>query len=141
MSYILVTDDVQEAIDVETGLPAGDYLITVTTEEPLSQSDLDLLQGMLEGKGIMLLAPVSQIGNVLSFKYARPEESIGFVWAALIPLIVPILTIGAVTFGIIKLEDITKSLMPIILVAGGLAIVIGAVFKEEVGGAITKRYG
>jgi hypothetical protein len=44
-------------------------------------------------------------------------------WALLIPIIVPILTIGLITFGIFRIETITKNLLPILLVVGGVVIV------------------
>jgi hypothetical protein len=45
-------------------------------------------------------------------------------WAALIPLIVPILIIGLIAFSIVKIESIAAALVKIIAVAGGIAITI-----------------
>ncbi len=51
-------------------------------------------------------------------------------WPLILPLIVPILTIGLITFSILKLESITRALVPIILISLGGLIVLAAVLSK-----------
>ncbi len=51
-------------------------------------------------------------------------------WPLIIPLIIPILTIGLITFGIFKLESITKAIMPIALLTIGGVIVVAALLRK-----------
>lgn len=48
-------------------------------------------------------------------------------WALLIPIIPAIMIVGLVAFGITRIEVITKALMPLLLVAGGVAVAVVAV--------------
>lgn len=50
--------------------------------------------------------------------------------AALIPLLVPIATIGLIAFGITKLETISKALLPLILAAGGLTVIALGIMRQ-----------
>lgn len=51
-------------------------------------------------------------------------------WPLIIPLIVPVLTIGLIVWGITKVGDITKAIMPIILVSLGGLIILAAVLSK-----------
>jgi len=51
-------------------------------------------------------------------------------WPLIIPLIVPLFTVGLVAFGITKIETITKALVPIILISIGGLIVLAAVLSK-----------
>ncbi|MDP2729709.1 MAG: hypothetical protein Q8O55_04435 [Dehalococcoidales bacterium] len=51
-------------------------------------------------------------------------------WQLIVPLLVPLFTIGLVTFGITKIESITKALVPIILISIGGLIVLAAVLSK-----------
>ena len=51
-------------------------------------------------------------------------------WQLIVPLLVPLFTIGLVTFGITKIESITKALVPIILISIGGLIVLAAVIAK-----------
>jgi len=51
-------------------------------------------------------------------------------WPLIIPLIVPVLTLGLVTFGIFKIDTIVKALVPIILISVGGLIVLAAVLSK-----------
>lgn len=66
-------------------------------------------------------------------------------WAALIPLLIPLGTVGLVAFGLAKIESISKALMPLMLVTvGGLIVLVALVRKPaerllEAGKLPTKR--
>jgi len=51
-------------------------------------------------------------------------------WQLIVPLLVPLFTIGLVTFGITKIESIAKALVPIILISIGGLIVLAAVLSK-----------
>jgi len=51
-------------------------------------------------------------------------------WAALIPLLIPLGTVGLVAFGLAKIETISKALMPLMLVTVGGLIVVVALLRK-----------
>lgn len=141
---LLETYDLNEAIEFERSLGAGTYAVSFQTDIPLSGETMDEIADTLTGYNISW-QEVSQTGttpNTVTIKYTRTDnEGVGFAWAAVLPLIVPLATIGAVIFGIIKIEDISKSLVPLILILGGVGIILGYIFKEPAGEVIKKKYG
>jgi hypothetical protein len=54
----------------------------------------------------------------------------GFAWAALIPVIVPLATIGIIAYGITQIGDISKAIIPILLIVGGIAIAGIALLRQ-----------
>jgi len=50
-------------------------------------------------------------------------------WAAIIPLIVPILIIGLIAFSIVKIESIASALVKLIAVAGAVAIILAIIIR------------
>ena len=57
------------------------------------------------------------------------------VWALLIPLIPTVMIVGLITFGIVKIEAITKALIPLLLVGGGVIVAIIAAIGVSPGAA------
>ncbi len=53
-------------------------------------------------------------------------------WQLIVPLLIPLFTIGLVVFGITKIESISKALVPIILISVGGLIVLAAVLSKPV---------
>ncbi len=51
-------------------------------------------------------------------------------WQLIVPLLIPLFTIGLVVFGITKIESISKALVPIILISVGGLIVLAAVLSK-----------
>jgi fumarate reductase subunit D len=51
-------------------------------------------------------------------------------WQLIVPLIIPILGIGLITFGILKIESITKAVVTISLVFIGGLIILAAVLQK-----------
>ena len=51
-------------------------------------------------------------------------------WSLLIPILVPLFTIGLIAWGITRIEAISKAIVPIILIGGGLLIVLAVVLAK-----------
>jgi hypothetical protein len=139
MKEIFYTTDIGEAEQFEAGLGPGDYFVGVDLAAPLSVSVNDISDYLVE-RGIDLRR-IKLVGSQLQIYYHKPapEEGVGFAWAALIPLIAPLVITGAVVFGILKIGDITKALVPLILVTGGVVILVAvAVGREAVTEAVRK---
>ncbi len=51
-------------------------------------------------------------------------------WQIIIPLILPVLTLGLITFGIMKIETIARALVPILLISIGGLIILAAVLAK-----------
>jgi SNF family Na+-dependent transporter len=63
-------------------------------------------------------------------------------WAMLIPLIPTVIIGGLVAFGLVKIESITKAIMPLVLVTlGGLIILAGVVTRPSVVRAVGETAG
>lgn len=61
-------------------------------------------------------------------------------WQLLVPMIPTILIVGLIAFGIIKIETITKAILPVILVAGGLTIIALALIRQPATKYIESKY-
>lgn len=132
------TTDTVDASLFEQSLPPGDYVVTFTLAEP-SDYTVEQIRDVLVRSGIQLYS-VTLKGNVLQVKYHKAEIVYVSQWQLIIPLIVPLITVGAVVFGILKINDITNAIIPLVLVVGGMAIlVIVAAGRETVAAAI-KRF-
>ncbi len=71
---------------------------------------------------------------VMSFTVSRDPSipgTTGFAWAALIPLIPTALIAGLIAFGITKIADISKALVPLLLISLGGFIVIAAILTRR----------
>lgn len=87
-----------------------------------AQADLDGMWLDMVASGLHVSRPTARVidGIPVTSMVLRKGSP---AWAALLPLIVPIAVIGLITFGIIKIEAITKALLPILLTTGGLLII------------------
>lgn len=130
MQSLLETYDVNEATAFEQSLPPGDYCIRLTIAEPLSRADVRAIKDYLAQNGAVLLGVKLQ-GSDLYVSYRRPDVGVGFAWVALIPLLTALIIPLTVVFGIFKIEDISKALIPLILVVGGVVILILAAGGRE----------
>ncbi len=75
--------------------------------------------------------PVTRV--VLSYDLSNLGGSrltTGALPAAIIPLIGLLGILGVITFGIVKLDDITSSLMPLVLAVGGVLIIVLALARK-----------
>lgn len=103
--------------------------ITLCTESLPSQEALDAAYTDMLAIGCHLKPPTARmVGGIPTTEFVLRKGSPQ--WTAILPLIVPILIIGLITFGIFRLESITKALMPILLVAIGGLVIIGMVYRK-----------
>jgi len=125
---------------MESSIEFGDKArITFCTETLPTEEDLAAMHLNLLDMGCHLSRPTARIvGGIPTTEFVLKKGSP--VWAAILPLIVPVLILGLITFGIFRLDTITKALMPIILVAGGLTIVL-AVLAQKPATAYVERGG
>lgn len=113
--------------------------ITLCTEALPSQEALDAIYNDMLGIGCHLSPPTARmVKGIPTTEFVLKKGSPA--WQAILPLIVPVLIIGLITFGIFRLESITKALVPIILIAGGLMIVL-AVIAQKPATAYIERGG
>lgn len=138
MTVLYSTPDIEDARQFEGSLPPGDYFVTATLAAPLTCSAEDIRDRLEEG-GI-IVRRVQVVGDKLQVFYHRPsvEEGVGFPWALVVPLVVPLATVALITFGIIKIEDISKALVPLIAVTGGIIILLFSLAPETTKEAIRK---
>jgi len=141
--------DIKEAMAIEAEQPPGIYEIRLSIITPLTQGELDDFHQLLLDHGVDIRGCLQQRLRGLyqiRIKYAKhpPTESIAWVQAVL--ALIPLAIIGTlVGIGIFKIGDLSKALMPILLVGGGLAIAILALARgpaEKVAQAyMGSRYG
>lgn len=136
METIITTIDTNEAIAIEKSLPPGNYMVTMQTEEPLSRDIIIKMQSEMQSHGINLLCDISQTGtypNVVGISYSKPAGIGNPIAVAVISIIVPVAIIGTVIWGINRIEKITTSILPILLLILGTVIILGTVLREPIG--------
>ena len=111
---------------LETGERARLRLCTngLPSEYELEAAYLDLI-----ANGFHVSRPIAYLDGevaVTDFKLAKGSPA----WAALIPLIVPILTVGLIAFGIMKIQSIGEAVVKIILVAGVVVVTLAFVARK-----------
>jgi len=118
-------------ISMEDSLNIGDKArLELATYGLPDQDQLDAIWDGLLASGLHISRPIAKMidGVPLTSMVIRKGSP---QWAAaLIPLLVPIGTLGLIAFGIIKLEDISKALLPLILAAGGLTIIALGIMRQ-----------
>lgn len=124
-------DEMPNALDlVESAMLDGERVrITLCTEGLPSREDLDGIFLGMRIQGCHVSRPTARIiGGVATTEFVMQKGSPAF--AAIIPVLVPLFIIGLITFGIFRIEAITKALVPLILITiGGLIILAVAISK------------
>ena len=108
----------------------GKARLELATYDLPVQAQLDVLWGEMIASGLHVSRPIARIVNGVPLTSMVIRKGSPQWQVALIPLLVPIATIGLIAFGIIKLEDITKALLPLILAAGGLTIIALGIMRQ-----------
>lgn len=123
--------EVPAALDLmESSLEMGQKArITICTEALPTQEELEDLYWAMIAEGFHASQPTAFIaGGISTTEFDLEKGSPAFV--AVIPLIVPILTIGLIVFGITQIETIARVLVPVMIITfGGLIILALAVRK------------
>lgn len=98
--------------------------VTLCTESLPTDEILDnLYLGMVAGGCHVSQPTAMMVEGVPTTEFVLRKGSP--VWTMLIPLLIPLATMGLISFGIGKIESIGKALLPLILVTvGGLVIIV-----------------
>jgi len=115
---------------MEAGIDYGEKArVTLCTEALPDEAQLaEMYLGMLSTGHHVSYPTASVVDGIPTTEFVIKKGSP--FWPLIIPLIVPVLTLGLVTFGITKIESITKALVPIILISLGGLIVLAAVISK-----------
>ena len=115
---------------MESSINYGDKArVTLCTEALPDEAQLaDAYLGMLSTGHHVSYPTASIINGVPSTEFIISKGSP--FWPLIIPLIIPLFIIGLISFGITKIETITKALVPIILISVGGLIVLAAVLSK-----------
>ena len=107
----------------------GKARVTLCTEALPDEAQLaDAYLGMLSTDHHVSYPTASIINGIPTTEFIIMKGSP--FWPLIIPLIIPLFTIGLISFGITKIETITKALVPIILISVGGIIVLAAVLSK-----------
>lgn len=132
--------ELSTALDLmEDSLNEGEMAkLELATYELPGQDDLDVMWAEMVKASFHVSRPTPRIVDgipLTSMVLTKGSPQ----WAALIPLLVPIGIIGLITFGIVKIETISKALLPIILAAGGLVVLALGIMRKPAAAA-AERY-
>jgi flagellar biosynthesis protein FliQ len=115
---------------LEDQIKEGESLkVTLCTTELPSDEMLDNMYAVMIAAGHHVTRPVAKIESgipVTEFNIKKGSP----VLALIVPLLVPVLTLGLIAWGVTKINDITKALLPIILVAIGGTVAIVAFLQK-----------
>ena len=121
---------------MDSSAPPGSKIqVTLCTKSLPSKSVLDQVYTDLITDGFNVTKPVATLEGGIpttQFVLIKGTPSVaglttGFPVAAILPLLVPVMVIGLITFGIVKIESISKALVPLMLIAFGGLIIFAAV--------------
>jgi hypothetical protein len=140
ISAIGIYGNVEEAIEAEQSLPPGIYEVRIYTSEQPSVRDIEVIESRLASEGIDV-RHVYIGGGFIAVQYARHEvaSGISFAWLAILPLIIPALTIGVISLGIFKIGDISENLGKLVLITGGVLIILVALLRKPAERVITSK--
>ena len=105
--------------------------ISLCTEALPTEEELaEIYLGMV-GTGCHLSYPTAMlIEGIPTTKFVLEKGSPQ--WQIIIPILIPLFTIGLIAWGIAKLPDISKALMPLILVSFSGLIILAVVLRRPV---------
>ena len=124
-------DELASALEMmESGINYGDKArVTLCTEALPDEAQLaEMYLGMLSTGHHVSYPTASVVDGIPTTEFVIRKGSP--FWPLIIPLIVPLFTVGLVAFGITKIETITKALVPIILISVGGLIILAAVLSK-----------
>jgi len=115
---------------MESGINYGESArVTLCTEGLPSEADLAQVYLDVLASGHHISNPTSAvIKGIPTTEFVIRKGSPQ--WQLIVPLLIPVFTIGLVAFGITKIESITKALVPIILISIGGLIILAAVLSK-----------
>ena len=103
--------------------------ITLCTEGMPTEEELDqMFQGM-KGTGCHLSRPTAGlVEGIPTTEFVLRKGSPQ--WQIIIPLLIPLFTIGLVAWGITRIESITKALVPLMLIGFGGLILLAITLRK-----------
>jgi hypothetical protein len=107
----------------------GKARLEIVTYDLPSEYDLESIYEEAVNIGMHLTRPKARIVEGLSVTSMVLTKG-SPMWAALIPLLVPLGVIGLITFGITQIETISKALLPLILASGGLTVIALGIMRK-----------
>ena len=138
-------EDLATALKVmESNINFGEKArITICTEGMPTEEELDyIFLGMVE-TGCHVSQPTARlIDGIPTTEFDLQKGSPQ--WQVIIPVLVPLFTIGLIVFGVTRIEAISKALVPLILITVGGLIILAVVLRKpaerylERGGAIPR---
>lgn len=125
------TAELPNALEVmESSMAMGQKArISICTEALPTEADLANMYLEMIANGFHLSQPTATIVEGIPTTEFILEKG-SPAWPLLIPLIIPILTIGIIAFSITRIEAISKALVFLILAGGGVAIILAAVLAK-----------
>ena len=119
----------------------GALQLNICTEDIPTEADLASLVLNAEQAGFAMTFPEVSLQSgvpTTSFTLSGSTPRSNYLgagiptgqWQVLIPLLTPLATIGIIAYGITKVGDISKAIMPILLVAGGIMVVSIALLRR-----------
>lgn len=124
--------ELQVALDtIEDEVSYGDAIILeLVGTNGLTQSELDALYKDLATHGFHFSGNITQTHITPLYSLRVPIKKGSPQWAMLIGFIPLIVISGMIAFGIMKIEQISKAILPLILATGGLVIIAIALTRE-----------
>jgi hypothetical protein len=130
---------------MDSVINAGESLqIALITSEIPSQIDLNSWYSNIQATGLISSRPRTNIINgqpvttvVITKSYPDISHTGAFPLALLITTLPTVIILGLVAFGMVKLESLTKAVLPLILTVGGFAIIGLALMRQPAGEALS----
>lgn len=123
---------------MEDSLPSGGQArVQLCTEQMPNPEDLDTFYNDMVAIGCHVTRPTARLTDgIPTTEFVLTKGSPQ--WAALLTIIVPVLIIGLITFGIFRIETITKALVPLLIITFGGIVLIAAVTRKPMEAAATR---
>ncbi len=128
---------------MEISLNQGQHVnVQLNTDTKPTDEELTTMYNSMVALGFHTTKPIAkQVGGIASTEFVLRKGSPQ--WALLIALIPTALVIGLITFGITRIESISKAILPITLVAiGGAVLIVGLATRKhviELAGPVAQR--
>lgn len=137
-------DELNTALDLMEGSLnlGGKARLDLATYDLPPQNDLDAMWAEMIASGFHVSKPIARVVDgipVTSMVLTKGSP----VWAALIPLIVPLAVIGLIAFGITQIETISRTLLPLILATGTFTVIALGLMRQpaaKAAEAAAKKY-
>ncbi len=138
-------EDFATALEVmESAIDMGQKArITICTKGMPTEEELDyIFLGMVETGCHVSRPTAGLVEGIPTTEFVLQKGSPQ--WQIIIPILIPLFTIGLIAWGITRIEAITKALVPLLLIGFGGLIILAVVLRKpaekylERGGAIPR---